>query len=629
MNVSRLRTEHILFSLMTTRSPYTNGVSRKLVLAFDVGTTYSGISYSILDPGLVPEILGVTRFPAQEQVGGDSKIPTIIYYDQAGSVCATGAEAVREGIDDMAEDGQWIKAEWFKLHLRPKTQSALHVSNKIPLLPRNKTAVDVFADFLRYLYQCTRTYIQDTHAFGNELWRSLSATADFVLTHPNGWEGAQQSQMRKAAVMAGLISDTEDGHARLSFVTEGEASLHFCVQSGLTASVMKEEKGVLIIDAGGGTIDISAYRRTSPATSQSFEEIAAPQCHFHGSIFVTNRASDFLKELLKNSKFSDDIQHITRCFDKTTKLRFRDVNEPQYIKFGSARDKDLKLNIRSGQLKILGSDVASFFDPSVQCILKAVEEQRNASHDDISCIFLVGGFAASDWLFSRLKNALEPRGLSVCRPDRHVNKAVADGAISFYLDHFVSARVSKFSYGITCATVFDPSDIEHIRRSSSMYFALSGIPRISGAFSCILPKNVKVSETKEFRESYLRMAFDKHTLKSVSVEILCFRGQRENPRWMDVDPEMYSTLCAVQADTSLLSASLKPQWTRLEEVIGLPRSQYYKMEFDIILSFGLTELKAQVCWEENGVEKRSAAKIVYDPVPLCRATESELGGGAG
>ena len=51
---------------MTTRSPY-NGVSRKLVFAFDVGT--------------------------------------IIYYDRAGSVRAAGAEAGREGIDDIAEDG--------------------------------------------------------------------------------------------------------------------------------------------------------------------------------------------------------------------------------------------------------------------------------------------------------------------------------------------------------------------------------------------------------------------------------------------------------------------------------------------------------------------------------------------
>ena len=43
---------------MISRPPY-QGPHRKLVLAFDVGTTYSGISYSILDPGEVPQIRGV------------------------------------------------------------------------------------------------------------------------------------------------------------------------------------------------------------------------------------------------------------------------------------------------------------------------------------------------------------------------------------------------------------------------------------------------------------------------------------------------------------------------------------------------------------------------------------------
>lgn len=37
------------------------GYSRKLVLAFDIGTTYSGIGYTILDPGEVPKVQGVTR----------------------------------------------------------------------------------------------------------------------------------------------------------------------------------------------------------------------------------------------------------------------------------------------------------------------------------------------------------------------------------------------------------------------------------------------------------------------------------------------------------------------------------------------------------------------------------------
>ena len=62
----------------------------------------------------------------------------------------------------------------------------------------------------------------------------------------------------------------------------------------------------------------------------------------------------YLLDLLAGSKFVDDADNITKAFDKTTKLTFRNVAEPQFIKFGSARDRDLRLNIRAGQLKLLG-----------------------------------------------------------------------------------------------------------------------------------------------------------------------------------------------------------------------------------------------------------------------------------
>ena len=192
-------------------------------------------------------------------MGGDSKIPTILYYDQQGKVCAAGDEANQEGIEQIAEEEEWTKAEWyrdcfyganevthlesrFKLHLRPKTQSAAHVTGKIIPLPKEKTAVDVFSDFLRYLYQCAQKYIEETHLNGVKLWENLQPTSEFVLTHPNGWEGAQQGMMRRAAVTAGLIPDGAAGQARLSFVTEGEASLHFCIQKGLTNEAIKVRK---------------------------------------------------------------------------------------------------------------------------------------------------------------------------------------------------------------------------------------------------------------------------------------------------------------------------------------------------------------------------------------------------
>jgi len=220
-----------------------------------------------------------------------------------------------------------------------------------------------------------------------------------------------------------------------------------------------------------------------------------------------------------------DIKHIAGCFDKTTKLRFRNSDEPQYIKFGGTRDNDPSCNIRFGQLKLLGSDVAKFFEPSVDCIVSAVLEQREKAHKPISvCLFwfswfpfvlnvafqhivLVGGFAASDWLFNQVHQKLLPHGLNIVRPPNHVsvllffhichvvtcysifrNKAVSDGALSYYHDHFVRTRVSKFAYGYVRRIDFDPADPDHQQRRHSMYMSASGTRHIAGSFEVILPK---------------------------------------------------------------------------------------------------------------------------------------------
>ena len=165
----------------------------------------------------------------------------------------------------------------FKLHLRSQVGAGKQLSNSIPPLPLNKTVVEVFADFLTYLLECASSYIQDTHANGAKLWASVKDQICFVLSHPNGWEGAQQAEMRKAAVLAKLIPNTQGGHARLSFVTEGEASLHFAVQNGLPIGVVEEGEGVVIVDAGGGTIDVSSYSKNGRGANARFEEVAAPQ----------------------------------------------------------------------------------------------------------------------------------------------------------------------------------------------------------------------------------------------------------------------------------------------------------------------------------------------------------------
>jgi len=124
--------------------------------------------------------------------------------------------------------------------------------------------------------------------------------------------------------------------------------------------------------------------------------------------------------------------------------------------------------------------VASFFEPSIQCIIDSVEEQRSKAHKQFTHVVLVGGFAASDWLYKQVSEALTEKGFSVVRPDHHVNKAVADGAISYHLDHFVQTRVSKLTYGSKGSVDYNPSNPEHLKRSP--FTAISGVKRIDHVF---------------------------------------------------------------------------------------------------------------------------------------------------
>lgn len=97
--------------------------------------------------------------------------------------------------------------------------------------------------------------------------------------------------MRRAAILAGLVPDTTAGHARLSFVTEGEASLHFAIHNGLPTGAIRNGEGVVIVDAGGGTIDISSYcKNVSDGSIDKFDEVAAAQCKEFRIAFQSSRS---------------------------------------------------------------------------------------------------------------------------------------------------------------------------------------------------------------------------------------------------------------------------------------------------------------------------------------------------
>ncbi|TFK50898.1 hypothetical protein OE88DRAFT_1808443 [Heliocybe sulcata] len=601
------------------RRPYT-GASRKLVLALDVGTTYSGISYTILDPGEVPQIRTVTKFPGQNTSGADSKVPSVLYYDANGALQAIGQEAENLREDGETDENEWIRVEWFKLHLRPKNLYASDITDEcIPPLPVNIAITDILADYLSFLFECAKEYIRTSHAAGDALLRSLEGSNDFVLGHPNGWGGLEEQRVRESAVQARLVPNMQAARDRIQFVTEGEASLYYCLEHGLSSDALKAGNKIMIVDAGGGTIDISSYlvKESHPV---KVEEAASPDCRLQGSVFVNHRIEAFLFDKLKGSAYDDpeDIENIVRSFEKTAKRRFKSASEAVHIRFGSRADDDSDYGISKGILRLTGTEVASVFDPSVRAIVEAIQEQQSAS-GPIKNTLLVGGFASSEYLFNSLSRELtcHSKGMEISRPEGYTNKAVADGAVAFYLDNVVCSRVSRTTYGVKGLRKYKKK--YHSRKPSGFRDA-SGSWMLPQAYHCLVKKNQKVRTEEELTMDFCRdwseSEFQDGSVHYQPFTIITYDGTSDCPQWTDVDSGSYHTLCTVHADISGAMPSMKPS----KDNEG---KRYYRFKYKLILVFGLVELKAQVAWMVNGQEERGPGTIVYlgdDKVPRASLT---------
>lgn len=68
------------------------------------------------------------------------------------------------------------------------------------------------------------------------------------------------------------------------------------------------------------------------------------------------------------------------------------------------------------------------------------------------------------------------------------DKAVAVGAISFYINRFVKGRISRFTYGTPCSKLYRRSNPEHLKRENKTYINVLGDRYVPDAFASMLSK---------------------------------------------------------------------------------------------------------------------------------------------
>ncbi|KAI0079319.1 hypothetical protein K474DRAFT_690771 [Panus rudis PR-1116 ss-1] len=568
---------------MSTPMYYTGGV-RTLLVGIDIGNAFTRVAYSLLEPGKVP----ITQIVAL----GKTRIPSIVCYYPDGQLRSVGAEAATESEHDIQLYGL-VHIEGFKVLMK------LCTANEPTYIPLGKTAEQILADYLQYLWQHSRAHFVASQPDGYSVLVSLSTRTHFVLSHPNHWGSAEQSGMRQAMIISGLVPDSLEGRRRLHFVSEGQAVLHHhLVNEQLFRHVQPTTK-ILVIDAGSDDVQISAFRIQTLAP-MSVMEITCPDAIPAGSSCIDQRAEVMIEEKLRGSirDNSDYAVNAFLTFQESVKFAFRDRHQSFAVRFGPSHLNDTEHGISNGALTLTGAELADeVFQPTIDDIIDCVRaQQAEISDNDKNATWLaifVGGLAKSPYLRSELLAAFKESEIPIHPyfPDTtDPTTTVATGALAYVLKHDLSTFPAPATIGVHHYVEFDHRNVDHVYRIHRRHVKeASGKVVLPRVFSRLVKKGQPIREDEEFTVTLSVEAQDKSELVQVAADILLYMGESENPYWIEDENENYVKLCTIRVDTSGVEG----------RIMHHGPNRYYEQEYTVILRGGLANMRAELAWKEK------------------------------
>ncbi|XP_022320831.2 heat shock 70 kDa protein 12A-like [Crassostrea virginica] len=450
-----------------------------MVCAIDFGTTYSGYAYSMRSD---PMKIYCPHWTSGTSTLASYKTPTTVLLDRDEEFVAFGYDAEKmyselvEEEDETVEDYFYFRR--FKMLLYENTTNEkLSTETQVSdIKGKSLPAVCVFSQAIKYLMD----HLDD--ALKTKGIEIQEGDIEWVLTVPAIWNDPAKQFMRQAAEMAGIESHC------LVIALEPEAASIFCKElpvekfegGSSNIDVFSPGKRYLVLDAGGGTIDMTVHEVKSAGKLQELSRASGGDW---GGVTVDKTFKKMLTDIV-GEKFLDEY-----CKENTAEYieLFKDfeVKKRQKIDESSQsgkvtlkisltfsekyqRDKRKTISERTKQtkyadsLKWEGDKVRmkkelfkSFFKPSCDEIVNHVKKLLAIPEvKGTNIILMVGGFSESEVVQDAVRSAF--RDCRIVIP-QEAGLAVLKGAVQFGHDpSIIAARVAKFTYGIGSTVPFDP-----------------------------------------------------------------------------------------------------------------------------------------------------------------------------
>ncbi|MRH87909.1 Hsp70 family protein [Nocardia sp. SYP-A9097] len=354
----------------------------------------------------------------------------------------------------------------------------------------------------------------------------------WCLTVPAIWRDRERQIMRQCAERAGIPGD------QLLLAVEPEVAALYCRHdAGLPGTDAAGDR-FMVVDAGGGTVDITAYE----VTDLGLTEIGYTSGGGHGSTYLD---LDFISEAMvrrlgrasldaaydaDRGAFADLLDSWERAklsFDPTaghalvvplSNRLYRNLDSVARDKLGRAQ------NGIDDEIILDPVEAIGLFDRTVEPILDLVDDQLARIGDaGVGRILLVGGFAQSRHLQNQLRQRIGSRATLVI-PSKPA-WAVLIGAVHYALapSTAIVGRRSRFTYGVSVAMKFEEGrDPEEYRT-----FDYANVAKSNNRFDAFVPAGEIIASGHEVRRTYLPLQ-DGQT----AIGIKIFTSMDPEPRYV-------------------------------------------------------------------------------------------------
>ncbi|TRX92484.1 hypothetical protein FHL15_006651 [Xylaria flabelliformis] len=551
-------------------SPTSTGTTddSKIIIGLDFGTTYSGAVWA--HSQTPKELIEIKDWPGSRS--GDhcnsEKVQSQIRYLDNGEF-EWGAQVANDA--DPREVHKLFKLLLAEENLFENATAAL---GGVPL----PTNVDqTITDYMTGIFECVLRSIRGR--LGPDMADRLPA--HIVLTVPAIW-----SDLAKQRTMQAFSRVPKMAEATISLLSEPEAAAISALRE-LDRGSIRDGDTFVVVDAGGGTVDLITYTVDSLFPMLKVNEATVGTGDLCGAAFVNLRFQQFLTAKLQNEpEWDTDVLHeALKSFEtRAFSLSALAENRTYSINVGGLTQNIEAGVLRNGRYFLNSSDVHMFYERYILRIVQLIKEQIVMCDNPIQTILLVGGFGQSMYLRERVERAISedksiqapmevlqpPNGwLAVARGA--VMKGIAEVMPEDYDIPVVMSRAARKHYGYEVGVRFD-SNVHSSLISQKYWNAVFGAWHVR-AMAWFIKRGERVSEDVPFTKSYFyHWPVGTQRRQNYPLAIYADEISSKAPIARSGNVRM---MCRLTADLSPIPEN------ELDQRLGADGRMHYEVEFEV------------------------------------------------